>query len=56
MNDRSTNTLPTMYTTPNFVHGIFVGEESDGDEEIDKHEESVVVVECQEGHCHQSGN
>jgi len=38
------------------IDGVFVSEECDGDEEIHEHEETVVVVEGQEGHCYQSGN
>lgn len=39
-----------------WVGGVLVGEERDGDEEVDEHEEGVVVVECEEGHCHDRGD
>ena len=39
-----------------WVGGVFVGEEGDGDEEVDEHEEGVVVVEGEERHSHDRGD
>lgn len=38
------------------IGGVLVCEEGDGDEEVDKHEECIVVVECKERHSHHRGN
>lgn len=38
------------------VRCVLVGEERDGDEEVNEHEERIVVIECEERHSHNCGN